>query len=440
VKLLGAPKSNNCWVRRRRSASCRPRATPASACSRKLCQLGVEGAAIDLEAQRPQRARPGFVEQVVAEQVRLIAPALRDRGPGLAVLIPDRVLVIPEISGRGFFPTGRVRRRPAHDATHEFPLNESCSLALKPRLRQFSGINKNAIWDQYPRGLDRGRAALRDQPYLLGYDLFNEPWPGTLWALCFEIDCRAFDAKLQSFLEQALAGVRAADTTHFAFLRNRQQLFDFGAPSSFTAVADPALALSWHDYCSATLLAAYGLPDGPDCPLIEPRTMNNADAQIAALGAASLINRVRRQRRSHRPRARARPGGSAPGRLDLLGVQNLRRPDRLGTGREPVRRRHRPQHAQVGQGRSADPPYAQAVAGVPTSTSFDETTKLFTLDYTPRTATAPTEIFTAPRHYPNGYAAVVAGGHVVSASGATLLQVVADPGANTVHVEVRPQN
>ncbi|WP_279637707.1 hypothetical protein [Mycobacterium innocens] len=43
-----------------------------------------------------------------------------------------------------------------------------------------------------------------------------------------------------------------------------------------------------------------------------------------------------------------------------------------------------------------------------------------------------------PIEYPNGYQVSVKAGQVTSASGAALLTVVADPGANTVEVVVAP--
>ena len=83
-------------------------------------------------------------------------------------------------------------------------------------------------------------------------------------------------------------------------------------------------------------------------------------------------------------------------------------------------------------------PYAQAIAGTPQSMGFDTTSKVFTLTYVPRSSTAPTEIFVPARHYPKGYQVSVQGGQVVSAPGATLLQVTNSIGASLVQVRLSP--
>ena len=323
-----------------------------------------------------------------------------------------------------------------NDANKGFPGNEFASVALNHVYDNFWSNTQN-IQDRYRNAWIAVATRWRDQPYLLGYDLFNEPWPGTLWALCFEMDCMMFDATLQAFQEHVLAGVRSADTQHFAFFEP-QQLFDFGAPSSFGHVDDPALGLSWHSYCSSTLFAPFGLPAGPDCTLlgIEAKTADNAEAQANALGATSLITEFG-----------AGDDLADIGRIVALADQRL-----VGWTYWAYKGWSDPTGNPGGQGlftNDADlttlkpkadlliRPYPQAVAGVPTAMSFDATSKVFTLSYQPRPATAPTELFIPARHYPNGYAVTAQGGHVVSAAGASLLQITAD-GATKIDVEVRP--
>ncbi len=323
-----------------------------------------------------------------------------------------------------------------NDAHYGFPLDEFLSLALNGAYDKL-WANHGGIWDQYQAAWAATAMRFRDQPFLLGYDLFNEPWPGTLWATCFEIDCPLFDATLQKFQQQALAGVRSADTSHFAFFEP-QQLFDFGAPSRFGKIDDPALGLSWHSYCSAELLSSTGLPDLPDCPILEPRTANNAATQSAAMGATSLltefgasddlgdIGRVTKLADQHLVgwtywsyKSFGDPTGAA-------GAESLFSDDTdLGTLKAP----------------KADlliRPYAQAIAGTPQAMSFDTSSKAFSLTYAPRTSTAPTEIFLPARQYPNGYQVSVQGGQVVSVAGASLLQVTNNDGASQVQVKVTP--
>jgi endoglycosylceramidase len=319
------------------------------------------------------------------------------------------------------------------DAKYGFPLDEFVSLALNAAYDNlWSGAA--GVEPYYRQAWAAAAGHWSAQPYLLGYDLFNEPWPGTQWPTCFELECPLFDATLQEFEQQALAGVRSADTAHLAFFEP-QQLFDFGSPSNFSAIDDPALGLSFHDYCSAELLASTGLPDLPDCDISEPRTMGNAAAQIAAMGATSLLTEF---------------GASDDlddiGRVTELADQNLigwtywaykNFDDPTGNSAEGLFSND----ADLGTLKTAKAkllirPYAQAIAGTPRSMSFDTTSLVFSLSYVPGAGTAPTRVFIPALQYPQGYAITVQGGQVISAPGATLLQVANEPGASLVQVQV----
>ena len=82
--------------------------------------------------------------------------------------------------------------------------------------------------------------------------------------------------------------------------------------------------------------------------------------------------------------------------------------------------------------------YPEAVAGRPTSMTFDPTNGAFRLDYVPNHAIlAPTVIFVPTRiHYPSGYCATAIGGSVISGPGSRELLVRNDTGATLVRVSV----
>jgi endoglycosylceramidase len=86
-------------------------------------------------------------------------------------------------------------------------------------------------------------------------------------------------------------------------------------------------------------------------------------------------------------------------------------------------------------------PYAQAIAGIPTSMKFDSSTTDFRLSYrVDHAISAPTVIFVpVSRHYPDGYCPKVTGGKVASAPGAERLVVTDDPSAANVVVTVAPE-
>jgi endoglycosylceramidase len=91
-------------------------------------------------------------------------------------------------------------------------------------------------------------------------------------------------------------------------------------------------------------------------------------------------------------------------------------------------------------------PYAEAIAGTPNSYSFDRSTNTMTLSYAARAVPgtrlvphAPTEIFVPQRTYPQGYKATVSGARVVSAPGASWLEVFAGQPDDNVTVTVAPK-
>jgi endoglycosylceramidase len=84
--------------------------------------------------------------------------------------------------------------------------------------------------------------------------------------------------------------------------------------------------------------------------------------------------------------------------------------------------------------------YPQAVAGTPTSFSFDPASGEFHLLYVPNQhVAAPTVIFVPVLlHYPHGYQAQVVGGTVVSKAGASHLVVDNDRGSTSVSITITP--
>ncbi|HZP13621.1 MAG TPA: cellulase family glycosylhydrolase [Nevskiaceae bacterium] len=327
---------------------------------------------------------------------------------------------------------------PINDANKGFPGNEFASVALN---RAFDNLwaNGGNVWDRYRDAWIAVASRWKDQDYLLGYDLFNEPWPGTQWPTCFEMDCTAFDQTLQTFFEEILSGVRSVDAEHFAFIEP-QQLFDFGAPSSMTAIADPALGLSWHTYCSSTLFAPFGLPAGPDCTLlsVEQMTFDNAETQANALGATSLITEF----------------GAGDDLDDITRVVSAADAQITGWTYWAYKGWSDPTGNPGGEGLFSDDadlttekpkddllirPYAQRIAGTPTAMSFDIATATFTLDYDAADISAPTEIFLPTRHYPAGFNVNVTGGTPASQPGSQILQITNASDAGPVHVVVTPK-
>ena len=286
----------------------------------------------------------------------------------------------------------------------------------------------------------------RHNPMMLGYDLFNEPGPGSQWATCAQpAGCPAFDAAtLQPTEDKLAAAVRSADPTTIAFYEPNIY-FDVGAASWLRAVPPSSgpSGFAFHDYCLAGLA---GQPDHESestgyqaCPVEDQLVFSNAQRTAAAMGVPALfdefgdtqdlaqVSRMIRLADAHLTGWMYwgykdwvdDPGGQGSGALfDESDDNGTLRPDKLAVLSEP---------------------YAMATAGTPVSGRYDPASQTFTYTYRPdRRISAPTVLFTAPIHYPHGYAVKVTGARVTSAPGAPYLTLTAGAHTLLVHVRLTP--
>ncbi|WP_051749199.1 cellulase family glycosylhydrolase [Nevskia soli] len=310
--------------------------------------------------------------------------------------------------------------------------------------------NADGIQDDYRDAWTAVAARWAAQDHLMGYDVINEPWPGSSWPFCADPQgCSRFENdKLQAMYEKVLAGIRSADQDNIVWLEP-QILFDFGVASHLgeRAIADSQLGLSWHDYClPETLLQAAGLKKLPACGPLEQRVFSNARVTSQRLGAASLLSEF----------------GASDDLLDTGRVADLADHNLTGwmvwsykNWGDPTTQAQGSgaqslftQDSDLGSAKQAklallERPYPQAIAGTPQGFGYDVDSNTFELSYSTvlpsgssAVAGAVTEIYVPALHYPAGYSVQVQGGRVVSAVGAARLEVVADAGAEVVTVTV----
>lgn len=184
----------------------------------------------------------------------------------------------------------------------------------------------------------------RNQPYSMGYDLFNEPWAGIDYPTClFPLTgCPTHDAdSLQPFFDHARRGIRTVDPHNLVWFQS-QPLTSTGAPTGFNAVpGESQLGFSFHYYCPLNTLAnaaQLGVLDGA-VPSARDTVPERSEVGAGA-GRAQERRRAADRVRRHRPDRRARTGDdalrTAPGRLAVLGVQELARTDhRVADQRQP---------------------------------------------------------------------------------------------------------
>jgi endoglycosylceramidase len=305
------------------------------------------------------------------------------------------------------------------------------------------------IQDRYAAAWRHVAERFGDHPAVLGYDLLNEPWPGTTWQQCANpAGCPAFDALLSAFNKRVLDAIRQVDRDTLVF-HEPHVLFNNGADTNLADTGDANSGFSFHDYC---LTANEGGGSyGPECATSDELVFDNADKRARTTGDALLLTEF----------------GATDDRASLLGVLTIADrhmtswqewhycgcsdPTTSGPGDKQAVVID-PAKPPVGANLKTSTldaitrPFPQAVAGTPESFSFDPSNRAFSLRYTTARASggaafgagAETEVALPARQYPEGYAARVQGGRILSAPGASVLRVAACAGVSRVGVDVTP--
>jgi endoglycosylceramidase len=260
--------------------------------------------------------------------------------------------------------------------------------------------------------------AWKDQAYLMGYDLLNEPWMGTEWALCLTTGCPdSYRSELQPAMERGLAAVREVDDDNIVWWEPQQ--FAGGQPldTFFEPVAgEDQLGFSWHSYCPDVFLESQGLPGsnvencwefarGRQVHALEQSTEMRAVPLMSEWGATDNLRAVEID--------------AAVADEHLMGwthwaYKRWNDPTTADTAQGLFRDDADPSTVKRGKLRLLVRTYAQATAGTPLAMRFDPGDGSFRYRYRPdRTITAPTRIFVSPLHYPDGYRVRVDGGRIV---------------------------
>ena len=332
-----------------------------------------------------------------------------------------------------------------------FPANYLTNPALNRAFDHFWSNDALAgvrLQNAYAAAWRHVAAAFASNPYMLGYDIMNEPWPGSVYPTCTNpAGCPAFDATtLTQFTNRVIARIRQVDPGTLAFYEPLLT-FDFGALTWHGDTGDPQAGFSFHDYC---LPGAFGGPTGDACQAAEDLPFQNADDRSHQTGDALLL-----------PEFGATDDLATLARIvgladeHMLGWQEWHYcgcgdPTTQAAGDEQalvIDPKRPPSGDNLKRQKLAvlERPYPQATAGTPSGYGYDAGTDVFHLAYSttaptgdllPRTVT--TRIYLPRIHYPDGYSVDVNGATVVSEPGARYLELRRNPGASRVSVTVRP--
>jgi endoglycosylceramidase len=278
--------------------------------------------------------------------------------------------------------------------------------------------------------------AFRGSADVLGYDLFNEPWPGTNWQPCATAaGCPDFDRRLAAVERASIAAIRAADDRHLVFYEPNVT-FNFAQPTHLPDLGDPRLGMSFHDYCSAAT----------GCGPTERRVLANARGHSARTGDALLLTEygsvddLTALRRMAGEADGSQmgwtewaycgcddPTGAVPPSNEALVLDPARAPSGG--------------NVKAAKLRALERPHPMAIAGTPRAYRYDVARRRFTLSYATRRpsgrgrfgAGARTTVWLPTRRR---WRVRVAGARVVSRPGARVLVLAAKAGARRVALRV----
>ena len=145
------------------------------------------------------------------------------------------------------------------------------------------------LQDRYAAAWGHVASRFASAQHTIGFDLLNEPWPGTPWATCLALTgCPAFDTgALGPFYRRVLDRIRAVERQKLIWYEPNV-LFNFGADTNVPALGDRATGFSFHLYCTPGLAAPpYNLAS---CDEQNEHVLSNADKRAQATGDALMLS------------------------------------------------------------------------------------------------------------------------------------------------------
>lgn len=388
---------------------------------------------------------PGSVDSAYLGQLLAVARDLGNHGV-LTLLDLHQDGFGPAFPGMDGFPTWMTLTNGAPDQPAAFP-NEYQNPAVQHAFASF--------WHDQPgpggMGLQEDDATLLGAlartfgslPSLLGYDVLNEPWPGTAAGSCGSGDgCAAQQtAELAPFYARADQAIREADKDHLVFVEPFVQFDGGNVPVALPLPGgDAAAGLSYHGYGSSSAGTSGSSAQGAagaaaqalawsqhtGGAVLDSEWGATSDAAALEAGAAALD-------RALVPWAYWAFDdccGPSPGS------------DSLVRGRSGPPAGTNANDAVVG---ALVRPHPLAVAGTPMSLSYDPAARTLRFNWSSTAVgggsfdqNSVTSLEVPAADYPGGYTVSVHGATVTSAPCARLLTLHLRPGSHTASVLVAP--
>lgn len=311
-----------------------------------------------------------------------------------------------------------------------FPLyyvqNPAMQRAFDHFWRNSPGPDGTGLQDAFLNGFDDVVTRFAGNPWVLGYEPMNEPWPGSDWQRCADAPgCPDLESSLLApFYDKARAIVARHDQ-HQLLFAEPFVLFNFGrAPTTAPAIAGPQVALSFHSYALD--------------PAGEQGVVREALAAAQTQGIPLFATEFGA---THDPATLDRIAGE----LDAAVIPWAEWAYNEGVLKDPAMEASADNLAHPGAFAALVRPYPVLINGTPSSIAFDATTRAFTFTYAttlpngaPAGAALTTTIAVPALRYPDGYTATAEGADVTSAPCAPKLLLRNHHTAATVTLRITP--
>jgi endoglycosylceramidase len=396
--------------------------------------------------------KPGVFDQTYLEHIALTVSMLARYGI-VSLLDFHQDMLNEEFQGEGF-PDWAIQDGGLPNPKLGFSNNYLANPALEHALDQFfndaPGPDGVGLQTYYAKAWADVATWFRGDPSVLGYEIMNEPFPGTAWEQCAQpAGCPVFDAKLLAFYKQVDAAIRQVDPRTLVWYEPNV-IFNDGANTTLGPLGDPHAGFAFHDYC-LTEPEDLGDPNSSACETTDGLVFSDAVAHVAqthdalmmtefgaTLSTAYLDDMVTRADQNMVPWLEWAycgcndPTTQGPGDTQAI-VKNTALPP---TGSNLV----------ATTLEALVEPYPQLIAGTPSSWGYDRATQTFTLAFSVLRAAgggafgegAVSVVATPALVYPHGYSARASGEAIVSSPGAGALVLAACPGARAMTVAVGP--
>ena len=196
---------------------------------------------------------PGVIDTAYLASFRQTIDTITDHG--LLVLVDLHQDGWGPSLGSDGFPEWMTITHGAENTHTDFPLYYITNPAIQAAFDSFWGNEPGpesiGIQDRVGTMMAALADSVADNPGVLGYDLINEPWPGTVWQDCLTgaQGCPEQDKALDAYNARMAQAIRTQDSTRL-LLGEPYVLFNFGlAPTNITLPSnDPASGMSYHLY------------------------------------------------------------------------------------------------------------------------------------------------------------------------------------------------